>query len=116
MKNSCIVWKTRKELNKIRCVSDSELESISAYEYVITCVTQVIKNGITCMASLYPSLEMKSVSLYIELLKKGVEWICWNVLTTKKWFGLVLFYGISTLVAYLMPNPVYITTFCLIVE
>ena len=24
-----------------------------------------------------------------------------------KWFGLVWFYGISTIIGYLMPNPVY---------
>ena len=30
------------------------------------------------------------------------------------WFGLIVFYGISTIVDYLMPNPVY--TYILIIS
>ena len=33
-----------------------------------------------------------------------------NLLVDLVWFGLVWFYGISTIVGYLMPNLVYIYT------
>ena len=44
-------------------------------------------------------------SMLVTLFLNKSELIC---LHTVKWFqGLVLFYDISTLVGYFMPNPVY---------
>ena len=62
-----------------------------------------------------------SLYIYIKYIWFGLVWVLWHInhcrLFNAKsslyiyikyiWFGLVGFYGISTIVGYLMPNPLY---------
>ena len=58
------------------------------------------------------------VHLYLQKEKRLVGWFCnmsilrglFHVIVSLidlVWFGLISFYGISTIVGYLMPNPLY---------
>ena len=58
-------------------------------------------------------MDTRPVSSDVDILdRKVIKEVCTQgsefILPNKRWFGLVVFYGISTAMDYLMSNPIYI--------
>ena len=48
------------------------------------------------------------VSCQVSAVQTNINTEIWGIVfRKKKWLGLVVFYGASTFVGYLMPNPIY---------